>query len=234
MDEDIEEDDGERYSSYSLSSMEDDNGGGKGRKAVVAKVTYNDDVKNPGKYGDDTTDTTTSQPPDVIMDNHKQSSAKRSRRGGRRGKRSANTMDSAQVDQANDDPRTTSIVAAVGKEVGPSPLEVTKNTPTGAGTDVDKTISSPAAVVSAPPDANGNGPSTSSTDADNIDSTGAIVTTTSCLQNDGDQSTATALQSSQVRVVRGSRCVAQNNDIILLYCIIFSDFYVTVMILSNV
>lgn len=173
---DMEEDDGERYSSHSLSSADEDNGGV---------------VNNPGMDGGrcDATDTATSPPPDVIMHHNQNGDAvkRKGSRRGRRGRRSSNTQ-------------------VAGGEQAPSPPVITKTlTVSDADVDL-RTIFASAVFSSFDLESTNHGHDTATmvghTDADNIGSTCITVigTTSEISYSQDDSDNWTVLQSLQVRL----------------------------------
>jgi len=205
IDDEIEEDDGERYSSYSMSSVEDENGDGSdgSRKTAVTKVTCDkDDIDhnfntetNDHSCSSAVVDTTTSPPPDVIMHhNHDVIKRKGSRRSRR--KRRSSTTATAVSDQ---DVPMAPMVGTVGEE---EPLVPSQSLPAEINTTniADTTIT----IESINKDNtnieyNDDNIIAKTVDSNANDTSTTVVDTTSPKGNSDHQSTATTtLQSQQV------------------------------------
>lgn len=146
IDDEIDEDDGEQYSPYSLSSAEDENSNGidGSRQVTVMKtacskgdVDCNNDFKTQSKdhsCSGDAADSTTSPPPDVIMhhNNHDIIKRKNSRRS-RRKRRSS----SAAAAVSDPDVQMTPTIGTVGEEES---LESSPSLPLAAQMNVTSTI----------------------------------------------------------------------------------------------
>lgn len=204
IDDEIDEDDGERYSLYSISSVEDENGDGSesSYQTTVTKGTCDEDdidhdlnaqTKDPSSSSA-VVDTTTSPPPDVIMHhNHdviKQKGSRRSRRK-RRASITATSVNDSDV-------HMTPVVGTVGEEepLVPSPSLLDKINTTNT---VDTTIIT-ALINKDNTDIEYNEDITAKTvDSNAIDTGTTVVDTISDKGNSDQQSTATTtLQSQQV------------------------------------
>jgi len=204
IDDEMDEDDGERYSSYSMSSVEDENGDGSdgSRQTTVTKVTCDEDdidhdlntQTKDHSCSSAVVDTTTSPPPDVIMHhNHDVIKRKGSRRSRR--KRRSSTTTTTVIDP---DVHMTPVVGTVGEEepLVPSPsLPAEINTTNAVDTSI--TIAS---INKDSTNIECNDDITAKTvDNNGIDTGTKVVDTTSAKDNGDHQSTATTtLQSQQV------------------------------------
>lgn len=136
IDDEIDEDDGERCSSYSMSSVEDENvdGSDGSRQTTVTKVTcdeediFNDLETQTKDYSCSSAviDSTTSPPPDVIMHHNHDVIKRKSSRRNRRKRRSSTTATVV----SDLDVHMMPVVGTVGEEEqlvpsSPLPAEIT-------------------------------------------------------------------------------------------------------------
>jgi len=199
IDEEIDEDDGEPYSSYSMSSAEEENGDGSdgNRQTTVTKVTCDEDnidnnLKTQTKdhsCSSAVVETTTTPPPDVIM-HHNQDVIKR--KGSRRSRRKRRSSTAVVGDP---DVHMTPVVSTVGEEKSlvPSPS-------LPADTNTMNTVDTTITTASINKDIEYNGDITAKTiDSNGIDTGKTGVDTTFAKENSDQQSTTTTtLQSQQV------------------------------------
>jgi len=202
IDGEIDEDDGERYSSYSMSSVEDENGDGSegSRQTTVSKVTCDEDDMDHDlnaqtkdhSCSSAVVDTTTSPPPDVIMHhNHDVIKRKGSRRNRR--KRRSSTIATAVSDP---DAHMTPVVGTVGEEElsvpSSSPLAKMKTANTVNTTIITASINKDNTNIEYNDDITAK-----TVDSNAIDTGTMVVDTTSIKGNSDHQSTATTSQQSQ-------------------------------------
>lgn len=204
IDDEIDEDDGERYSLYSISSVEDENGDGSegSHQTTVTKGTCDEDdidhdlnaQTKDNSCSSAVVDTTTSPPPDVIMHhNHDVIKRKGSRRS-RRKRRSSTTATAV-----NDpDAHMTPVVGTVGEEEpfvpSPSLLDKMNTTNTVDTTIITDSINKDNTNIEYNEDITAKTVDSNATDTGMM-----VVDTTSDKGNSDQQSTATTiLQSQQV------------------------------------
>lgn len=212
VDDEVEEDDGERFSSGSSSSTDDDDDGNVGgRNTTFMKSAHGEndkDAKNHGKISGIMTDTTTSPPPDVIMHHNHNNDIKRkgSRRNRRRRRSSANNaalsvqsdtideMDIVQITPVNSTEEETPMMNTL------TDGSLTINVDNAINESSSSTIHNTESDINTANTTTNNTSSTNNntTDTNNINTANMIID-----KSDNDKSTSTtmtALQSQQVSI----------------------------------
>jgi len=200
IDDEIDEDDAERYSSHSMSSVEEEHGDGSdgSRQTTVTKVTCDEndidnDLENQTKglsCSSTVVNATTSPPPDVLMHhNHDVIKRKGSRRNRRKRRSSTTTTGVSDLDV-----HMTPVVGTVGEE---EPLLPSPSLPAEIKTNAVDSISS---INKENTNIEDNDDITAKIVDSNTIDTGTTVVDSTLAKDDSDHhSTATTtLQSQQV------------------------------------